>query len=207
MKKFFITGIGTDVGKTVVSAIFVEALNADYWKPVQAGDLDHSDTDKVKALVSNPISRFHKNAYALNTPMSPHGAAELDGITIDTDGIAEPETSNHLVIEGAGGLLVPLNEKRTLIELIQEDYAIIVVSRNYLGSINHTLMTLEVLKAHGLKPAGLIFNGEVVRSSESIIEQLGKVHVVGRINEEEQINAEVVSRYAELFKPSLEKLL
>ena len=105
--KLFITGISTDVGKTIASAIIVEALQADYWKPIQAGDLDHSDTHKVKEYVSNAKSRFHPNSYALNTPASPHCAAEVDGITIDLNKITEPKTQNHLVIEGAGGIFVP----------------------------------------------------------------------------------------------------
>src|SRR5690606_38875524 len=96
--KFFITGIGTDVGKTIVSAIFTEALQADYWKPIQSGDLDNSDSDKVKKLISNSTSVFHESAYNLTTPASPHYSAELDGITIDLKKIKEPKTKNHLVI-------------------------------------------------------------------------------------------------------------
>ena len=144
--KLFITGIGTDVGKTVASAIITQALEADYWKPIQAGDLHHSDADKVKALVSNKKSQFHPNAYALNTPASPHYAATLDGIVLDIKKIQEPTTTNHLVIEGAGGILVPLNDTDSIIDLIQKDHKVVVVSRHYLGSINHTLLTFEALK-------------------------------------------------------------
>ena len=129
--KIFVTGISTDVGKTVASTIIVEALEADYWKPIQAGDLDNSDSHKVKAQVSNSKSQFYPNSYQLNTPASPHLAAEIDGITIDLKEIKEPETDNHLVIEGAGGIFVPLNESDTIIDLIQHDYKIIVVSRHY----------------------------------------------------------------------------
>lgn len=99
--KLFITGIGTDVGKTIASAIVTEALEADYWKPIQAGDLDNSDTHKIKSQISNSKSQFYPNSYALKTPASPHFAAELDGITIDLKKIVEPTTKNHLVIEGA----------------------------------------------------------------------------------------------------------
>ena len=102
-KKYFITGISTEVGKTVVAAIVTEALEADYWKPIQAGELENSDTHKVEQLISNNNSKFHSNSYALKTPMSPHAAAEIDGITIDLKKIQVPKTSNHLVIEGAGG--------------------------------------------------------------------------------------------------------
>ena len=206
MRKIFITGIGTEVGKTLVSSIVVEALEADYWKPVQAGDLEFSDTDRVKSWVSNERSVFHPSAYALKTPMSPHAAAELDGLRIDLDRIVEPVTSNDLVIEGAGGLLVPLNEQNTILDLIREDYQVIVVSRNYLGSINHSLLTLEALRSRGLTISGIIFNGERVPSTESIIETLGEAPVIGRIREEESIDRETVSRYAERFRTKLERL-
>jgi len=104
-KTYFITGIGTEVGKTIVSAIVTEALNADYWKPIQAGDLQNSDTHKVKRFVTNPNSHFFNNTYGLNTPMSPHAAAELDGVKIKVKDIARPSTENDLVIEGAGGTI------------------------------------------------------------------------------------------------------
>ncbi|MEM8847356.1 MAG: dethiobiotin synthase, partial [Bacteroidota bacterium] len=139
----FVTGISTEVGKTVASAIVVEALEADYWKPVQAGDLENSDSHKIERLISNTKTKIHPNAYALNTPMSPHAAAEIDGVKVDLEKINPPQTENHLVIEGAGGLLVPLNERDTIHDLIQPNYKVIVVSRHYLGSINHTLLTIE----------------------------------------------------------------
>ena len=116
--KLFITGIGTDVGKTIASAIITEALQADYWKPIQAGDLENSDSHKVKNYVSNSKSNFHSNSYALNTPASPHHAANLDHIVIDIKNIIEPKTNNHLVIEGAGGILVPLNNTKTVLFMI-----------------------------------------------------------------------------------------
>ncbi|MEH6405961.1 MAG: AAA family ATPase, partial [Leeuwenhoekiella sp.] len=115
---FFITGISTEVGKTVASAIITEALEADYWKPIQAGDLDHTDTHKVQKLVSNQKTKFHPSAFNLNTPMSPHAAAEIDGVHIASAEIKVPETTNHLVIEGAGGLLVPISDTETILDLI-----------------------------------------------------------------------------------------
>src|SRR5690554_4985651 len=133
--KFFITGIGTDVGKTIVSAIFTEALQADYWKPIQSGDLDNSDSDKVKKLISNSTSVFHESAYNLTTPASPHYSAELDGITIDLKKIKEPKTKNHLVIEGAGGLYVPLNHKDTIADLIQPNYKVVVRSEEHTSEL------------------------------------------------------------------------
>ena len=144
--RLFVTGIGTEVGKTVISAILTEALEADYWKPVQAGDLDYSDTHKVKDLVSNSKSVFHCETHALNHPMSPHAAAERDGVEISLNDFQIPKTDNHLVIEGAGGLMVPLNRKDCIIDLI-ENFGVeaVLVSRNYLGSINHTLLSVEAL--------------------------------------------------------------
>src|SRR5690606_25021706 len=117
--KLFITGISTDVGKTITSAIITEALEADYWKPIQAGDLDNSDSHKIQAYLSNSKSKIHPNSYALQTPASPHLAAAIDGLTIDIHKIEEPETQNHLVVEGAGGLFVPLNDTQTIADLIQ----------------------------------------------------------------------------------------
>ncbi|NND89015.1 MAG: dethiobiotin synthase, partial [Flavobacteriaceae bacterium] len=140
---YFITGISTEVGKTIASAIITEALKADYWKPVQAGELDHSDTMKVKRFVSNEKTVFHPSAFDLKTPMSPHAAADIDGQSISAKEIKRPSTKNNLVIEGAGGLLVPLNSTETIADLIKPSDKIIVISRHYLGSINHTLLTIE----------------------------------------------------------------
>ena len=200
---FFITGISTDVGKTIASAILVEALEADYWKPIQAGELENSDTHKVQSLVSNANSKFHKSAYDLITPMSPHGAAEIDGLKIFSEKIIRPKTKNNLVIEGAGGLLVPLNEKETILDLIHPKDKVIVVSRHYLGSINHTLMTLELLKQKKIKVFGIIFSGEENISSETIIEQMSGVSILGRIEEEPYFDANVIKEYAEHFVEKL----
>ena len=206
MNKYFITGIGTDVGKTVVSAIVVEALQADYWKPVQAGELSHSDTHSVEELISNSRSIMHGHSYALKTPMSPHASAEIDGIEIDLKKITEPKTDNNLVIEGAGGLLVPLNDQETILDMIKDDYKVIVVSRHYLGSINHTLLTLSQLRSKGVKVAGIIFNGAVHTSTEDIIKRMGQVKEIGRIDEEAIVDKTVIIKYAKLFKPRLEAL-
>ena len=119
--KLFITGIGTDVGKTITSAIITQALEADYWKPIQAGDLDNSDSHKIQRYISNDTTIIHPNSYKLNTPASPHLAAAIDGIAIDLNQIHEPATKNHLVIEGAGGVFVPLNNQDCIIDLIQKD--------------------------------------------------------------------------------------
>ena len=201
-KTYFITGISTEVGKTVASAIVTEALEADYWKPVQAGDLDNSDTHKVERYISNSKSFFHQNAYALNTPMSPHAAAEIDNININLENLQPPKTDNYLVIEGAGGLLVPLNNTDTILDLIKPDYKVIVVSRHYLGSINHTLLTIKLLQEKGLD-VSVIFSGDEHPTTESIIKKMTNVNVIGRIDEEPYFDKNVIKEYAQKFKENL----
>jgi dethiobiotin synthetase len=170
MKPLFVTGIGTDVGKTIVSAILVEKLQADYWKPIQAGDLDNSDTIKVKQLVSNTTSVFHPEAYRLKQPFSPHKAATLDGVGIDIKKIKMPKTDNQLIVEGAGGLMVPLNNTHLMIDLIDKLKAdVILVSRNYLGSINHTLLSVEALLNRGINIRAIVFNGDADQYTENVI--------------------------------------
>jgi dethiobiotin synthetase len=201
--KLFITGISTDVGKTIASSIIVEALEADYWKPIQAGDLDNSDSHKIKNYISNDKTVIHENSYKLNTPASPHLAAELDGVIIDLKQIATPKTKNHLVIEGAGGIFVPLNNNDCVIDLIRDDYKVIVVSRHYLGSINHTLLTIEALKNRKIKIAGIIFSGYENKSSESIILNKTGVKCIGRIEQEPYFDKNVIREYADLFRENL----
>lgn len=197
-KKYFITGISTEVGKTIVSAIITEALEADYWKPIQAGDLSFSDSDKVKKLISNTKTEIHLNSYALKTPMSPHAAAAIDSVKIDLNKIKEPKTDNHLIIEGAGGLLVPLNEKHTILDLIQPDYKVVVVSRHYLGSINHTLLTVKLLQEKGFD-VSIVFSGERHPTSEEIIKKMTKAPVIGNIDEEPYFDKNVIKEYAAIF--------
>ena len=201
--KLFITGIGTDVGKTIASAIITEALQADYWKPIQAGDLENSDSHKVKCFLSNKMTVIHPNSYALKTPASPHFAAELDGIVIDLKKIIEPKTENHLVVEGAGGIFVPLNDTDCVIDLIQSDYKVIVVSRHYLGSINHTLLTIEAMQNRKIAIAGIIFSGDENKASEEIILNKTGVKCIGRIEQEPYFDKNVIKEYADLFRENL----
>jgi dethiobiotin synthetase len=149
---------------------------------------------------------MHDHSYALQTPMSPHAAAVIDGMQIDLEEIKEPYTENHLVIEGAGGLLVPLNKQETILDLIKSNYKVIVVSRHYLGSINHTLLTLSELRRRGIEVSGIIFNGEAHPSTENIIKKMGLVEEIGRIDEEVLIDKKVIRKYAGLFKSRLEAL-
>lgn len=204
---YFITGISTEVGKTIVSAIITEALQADYWKPIQAGELDNSDTHKVRKLISNKKTVFHPSAFNLETPISPHAAAKLDGIQLSTKKIKRPTTENNLVIEGAGGLLVPINKSETIADLIQKEDKIIVVSRHYLGSINHTLLTIEALKARDFNVFGILFSGAENPSTEKIIVKITGVPILGRIEEEPYFDENVVKEYAEKLEPRLISLL
>ncbi|WP_430968372.1 dethiobiotin synthase [Spongiimicrobium sp. 2-473A-2-J] len=205
MQRIFVTGISTDVGKTIAAAIITEALEADYWKPVQAGDLDRSDSHKIRELISNPRTVVHGNSYALQTPMSPHAAAHLDGITIDINTIVAPDTDNHLIIEGAGGLLVPLNDTDTVLDIIRPNYKVVVVSRHYLGSINHSLLTINWLQLKGFE-VSVLFSGDEHPTTESIILKKTGVPMIGRIQEETSFDKAVVKKYAEQLKPALQLL-
>ena len=181
-KPIFVTGIGTGIGKTMVSAVLVEKLKADYWKPVQSGDLDQSDTIKVKSLVTNKQSVFHPETYRLTQPFSPHKSAAIDGITIRPENLTVPKTNNRLIIEGAGGLMVPLNDKFLVIDLIKQLNAeVVLVSQNYLGSINHTLLSVSVLQQYQIHIKGIIFNGvKDIYSKEYILNYTG-LRLLGHI--------------------------
>lgn len=203
--EIFVTGIGTDVGKTVAAAVITEALQADYWKPIQSGDFDFGDADRVKSYISNSKTVFHDNAYKFHTPASPHFAAEQENVTIDITQIKRPKTKNSLVIEGAGGILVPLNEQHLVVDLIAPTDLVVVVSRHYLGSINHTLLTIESLRARGKRIAGLVFNGSNP-ASESIILAMTNLPVIGRLEEEPYIDSRVISAYAEEWSAQLKTL-
>lgn len=202
-ESYFITGISTEVGKTIAAAIVTEALEADYWKPVQAGELDNSDTHKVQRLISNNKTVFHPSAFDLVTPMSPHAAAAIDGVKVSLEKIKRPVTKNSLVIEGAGGLLVPLNDTQTIADLIAPADRIIVVSRHYLGSINHTLLTVEGLKARGFNIQGILFSGAEHPTTEAIIAKMSGVTILGRIDEEPYFDQNVVKEYASFLEPRL----
>jgi dethiobiotin synthetase len=204
MKRYFITGIGTDVGKTVAAAILTESLQADYWKPVQAGALDFTDTDTVKSLVSNTKSVFHPEAYRLKMAASPHRAAAAEGIEIDVTALELPATSNNLIVEGAGGLMVPLNKRHLILDLVQQlGLEVVLVSRNYLGSINHTLLTAEVLRHRKVPVAGIIFNGEENSTTEDFIIKYTGLRRLPSIRQEADFCQETIAAYATKFKPYL----
>ena len=199
MKGFSIVGIGTDVGKTVVSAILAEALKAAYFKPIQAGDLDNSDRIKIRKWCSDTVVDFPE-AFRLSEPMAPHGAAKLDELELSVSKINFPKTSKPLILEGAGGLLVPLNEKETFADVYKKaGLPAIVVSRHYLGSINHTFLTFEILKKYEIDIAGIIYVGEENKVTESIIESFYAPNVIGRVVLPEDVNSEFIKNEANKF--------
>jgi dethiobiotin synthetase len=197
--RYFVTAIDTDSGKTLVSAILCEALQADYWKPIQAGL--PRDTDTVRELVSNSRSKIHPERYLLKTPASPHAAAKFDGIEIKLHHFSVPATDNALVIEGAGGCLVPLNDHDFVVDLIRHLNAeVILVADLYLGSINHTLLTIEALRTRDLSLKGIVFNGEANTESQRIILHHANTRCLMHVKKEKVINNSVITKYASLIK-------
>lgn len=198
--QYIIAGISTEIGKTFISSILTETFEADYWKPVQSGVLYFTDTDTVKSLISNSKTIFHPEAYRLTEPMSPHAAAAIDEVRIDLSNFVLPETENNLIVELAGGLMVPLNDRETNLDLIKKmALPVILVSQNYLGSINHTLLSVAVLKQQNIPIKGLIFNGKQSISSEEFILKYTNLDCLGRVDFEEKIDRDVVKRWANVF--------
>lgn len=210
MTPIFITGIGTDVGKTIVSAIVTEALYADYWKPIQAGFENGTDALHVSNLISNTTTVIHSEIYKLKMPASPHIAARTEQVLINLNNIInqQPQTSNSkLVIEGAGGILVPLNETEFVIDLIEQLQAkVILVSRNYLGSINHSLLTANICKQRNIDVLGWIFNDSYLNYEDEIVEWSGYPKI-GSIPFTTCINKDFVVQQAQEIQLSLRKLL
>lgn len=208
MHKIMVAGIGTDVGKTIVSAILTTLLKGDYWKPIQCGDETNSDTAMVKRWLDTTRHTIHLPAYSLKAPLSPHHAARLENTLIRLDSIILPQTTRPLIIEGVGGIFVPLTPKISSLDLFKSwNCQWIVVSRHYLGSINHTLLTLEVLKKLHLLILGIVFNGEPNPDSESAILEISQVPVLGRLLPEANLNPKTIQRYATQWQPLFSKLL
>ena len=207
----FITGIGTGIGKTVVSAIVTEALQADYWKPIQAGFEEGTDSELVKSLISNTKTTIHPEVYKLKMPASPHIAARKEGVEISLKRIVENSPHAPLgdggIIEGAGGIMVPLNDKEFVIDLIEKLKAkVILVSRNYLGSINHSLLTASICKQRGIEVIGWIFNNQYLDYENEIVEWSGYPKIAS-IPWAEKIDKAFVLQQAELIKEGLLKCL
>ncbi len=197
-QQYIVTGIGTDVGKTVISAILSEALKATYWKPIQAGDLDNSDSIKVNNWTTDKVTVLEEK-FRLKSPMSPHAAAAIDGVEIQITDIQKPELEGNLILEGAGGIMVPINEKGdTYLDVFEQlNLPIIIVSRNYLGSINHSLMTIEMIQNRGIEIKGVIFSGPSNETTENIILSKTKTKCLARIPEANEVNKAFIQAQAE----------
>lgn len=203
-KQLFVTGIGTGVGKTMVSAVFVEALQADYWKPIQSGDLESSDSQFVNSLTSSHL-KIHTERYQLKKAASPHQSAKEEGIEIKLTDFEIPKTSNNLIIEGAGGLFVPINEQDYMIDLIHQfNLSTIVVATNYLGCINHTLLTLEALKTRNIQVDYFVFNENFDEdTSRAIKNSIPPEVAIINIPMFESINSNEISELAKIVYKEL----
>lgn len=199
-KKYLITGIGTDVGKTIVSAIVAQALEADYWKPIQSGELENSDSHKIDRLTNDDVHILPER-YRLTEPMSPHASADIDGIELKLSELSLPNTNRNLLVEGAGGLMVPINEKDLLIDAFKIwNLPVIIVSRHYVGSINHTLLTIEALQNRGIAIKGLMFVGDENKATESFILNHTKVPFLMRVPIAAEVTADFVQQQASILK-------
>lgn len=198
-----ILGIHTGIGKTICSAVLAEAMGADYWKPVQAG-MEERDIAIVKELLTNGHERVHEEAIKLSQPMSPHAAAEIDGVEIDFTKFAWPKTDKTLLVETAGGILSPMSSTTTMADFVSHyNLPAILVIQNYLGSINHTLLSIEVLKHRNIKLLGLVINGDANESSEAFIRQYAKVPILARVPRFEHLDNPSVTTYAATIRTSM----
>jgi len=204
MNKYFITGIGTNVGKTIVSAILTEALKADYWKPVQSGSNDGTDKALVSSLITNTTSVCHNESYCFEEAVSPHLAASLENQKIKLEQMHLPDTQNDLIIEGAGGILVPLNDSNFVIDLAQEFEAdVILVCRNYLGCINHSLLSIDYLVKNNFPVKGLVLVGNFDKAVKLAITNYSELPVLAEIPEMVEISKESVLNQAQKINLSL----
>jgi dethiobiotin synthetase len=198
---FFVTGTDTDVGKTLVSAWLMTHFDADYWKPVQAGSEPETDSATVRRLAEVAPQRILPETYLLAAAMAPHEAARREGVTIDLAKIVPPETGRPLVVEGAGGLLVPLTEREFVIDLADTlELPVILVARSTLGTINHTLLSLEALRRRSMTIAGVVINGPETPHNRAAIERYGQVEVIAEIPWLESIDRTVLCE----IKPELD---
>lgn len=192
-KQFIITGTGTGIGKTLASATLMLGLDTDYWKPLQSGT--PTDTDTVKSLTALPASRFHPECHSFKHPLSPHIAAELEGISIDIAGIKPPTTPRTLLIEGAGGLMVPITRSVLIIDLFKSLGApVILCARTELGTINHTLLSVEALRTRGIPLHGIVFIGPEMKDTQTTILAFTKAKQLGHIPLLETISPNILKQ-------------
>ena len=201
----FVTGTDTDIGKTVVSACLVRALNADYWKPIQSGLVDGRDRDSVATLAGLNEDRIHPSTYELQAPLSPHEAARLENASLNMDALILPETDKTIIVEGAGGVLVPINSECLMIDLMaQLGLPVIVVARSGLGTINHTLLTLEALHVRNLNVLGVIVNGPKNPANVEAIQTYGKTNILLELEPLSPLDAEGFLAIAEQLRKNIE---
>lgn len=180
---FFVTGTDTGIGKTVVSAILTKGLGATYWKPVQSGLHEETDTEAVARMTGLPENHFQEETYRLSEPLSPHASAAIDNVEIDMRAFSIPDyQTQHMVVEGAGGIHVPLNENHMIVDLISQlELPVLIVSRSGLGTLNHTLLTIEALRKRNISILGVVMNGPENESNRKAIEYYGDTSVVAEI--------------------------
>ena len=199
-----IAGIHTGIGKTICSAVICQAIGYDYWKPVQAGDLENSDSIFIKKNVTNPACFIHPERYKLNIPASPHHAAAQDKTEMKPADFILPKTNNQLVIETAGGIMSPLAKKFLNIDLMQQfNLPVVLVSNNYLGSINHTLLTVSALQQRNIFIHGLVFSGEVVDSTREFILEHTQLPLLFSIPFFEKIDSSTIADFAKTVSINL----
>ena len=193
-----VAGIGTEVGKTIVSAILCEVLGARYWKPIASGSDDGpAESVAVARLLKDGDQRIFSERYLLRRSLSPHIAAALEGVEVSLEEFSLPVCDCPLVVELAGGVMVPLNDRATNLDLTKRlGLPVVVVSRHYLGSINHTLLTLFALRAHNIPVKGVVFNGEELPDTERIIATMGEVSVIGRVPSFGEVSQGSISAFA-----------
>lgn len=193
-EKIFVTGTDTGVGKTLVCAALMTAFDsAYYWKPVQTGSEEGTDTDWIRSVTGLPKERFLPEAYCFKKPLSPHVASAFEGESIDVNSIRLPQLEGRLIVEGAGGVMVPLNDRHLMIDLMKQlGLPVLVVARSTLGTINHTLLTLLALRNAGLHVSGVIMNGPLNEYNRHAIEHFGKIKVLAQIPPLELISAETL---------------
>ncbi|MGL4767137.1 MAG: dethiobiotin synthase [Formosimonas sp.] len=192
-----LTGIHTNIGKTICAAVLTQAWQCDYWKPIQAGDLACSDSIRVRELLRNPHSQVMPEAFALHTAASPHVAAAIDGVNIELSDLTAPRR-NHLLIETAGSVLSPVNARHTVADLLAfAHWPTILVVQHYLGSISHTLSAIEALQSRGVAILGLVINGAAHVESEAFICHYTQLPIVARVAQLPQLNAAAVTQAAQ----------
>ena len=192
-----VAGIDTEIGKTVISTILCQSLKADYWKPIQAGDLHLTDSDKVSLLTDRTYTKIHPEGIRLKHPMSPHASADLEGIEVNLTTLDIPKTNNRLIIELAGGLMVPINHQILNIDLLEKwQQPVVLVSKYYLGSINHTLLSWQLLMNRNIPFLGFIFNGKKNQSTFDIILEYTKAPCLLEVEQHETVDAAMIEKYA-----------